>query len=117
MKIGFNAIGCGLGNNGGTRTILKCGEALSRLGHKVFIIATVNKFTWFPAKNVVSKIPPGLDALIAVHGSAVESTLKSGAKIKAWYIRSADKHLDQSFQKKLVSLYNKLGVYPIYCIS
>jgi len=107
MKIAFNAIGCGLANNGGSRTILKCQETLNNLGHNVFVVSQVNKFTWFKTKNIIKKIPSNLDVLIAIHGSAVDSTLKSNAKVKVWYIRSADKHLDESFQKQLVTLYKK----------
>ena len=38
MRITFNLINCGLGNNGGTQTIVRSANTLRELGHDVFII-------------------------------------------------------------------------------
>jgi hypothetical protein len=46
MNILFNASGCGLGNNGGTKTIIRSAETLIGMGQVVKIYANVNKYTW-----------------------------------------------------------------------
>jgi len=46
MKIIFNALGCGLGNNGGTNTIVQSAKALELLGHKIYIDYRTNNYTW-----------------------------------------------------------------------
>ena len=46
MKIVFNAIRCGLGNNGGTRTIVKSAKVLRLLGVDAYILAKANQYTW-----------------------------------------------------------------------
>lgn len=50
MNILFNASQCGLGNNGGTKTIIRCAETLQDMGHNVAIWAEVNKYTWHEPK-------------------------------------------------------------------
>ena len=87
MKIGFNFIGCGMGNNGGTRTIIKCSEILKRLGHKSTIISEIDNFTWFNHDFPVRKIPRDLEAIIATACTTVHNTLDSKIQKKAWYIR------------------------------
>ena len=46
MNILFNASQCGLGDNGGTKTIIRCAETLQDMGHRVQIYAKTNKYTW-----------------------------------------------------------------------
>lgn len=47
MKIAFNLINCGLGNNGGSLTIIKSANTLVDLGHEVYIIDSMpNMCTW-----------------------------------------------------------------------
>ena len=46
MNILFNASVCGLGTNGGSKTIIRCAETLQKLGHDVTIWAEVNKYNW-----------------------------------------------------------------------
>lgn len=47
MKIAFNLISCGLGNNGGSLTIIKSANALVDLGHEVYIVDSMsNQCTW-----------------------------------------------------------------------
>lgn len=90
IRIVFNALNSGLANNGGTRTILKCCEVLNKLGHHCNVVATVDKFSWFNHRRVVSYIPDDLDVMVAVACSdalAMESRLRDPYK-KAWYIRA-----------------------------
>ncbi|GAG30885.1 unnamed protein product, partial [marine sediment metagenome] len=88
---------CGLGNNGGSSTIVNSANTLVELGHDVKIIdSQKNKFTWVPLKaehiiiRNLSKVPPA-DAVIATGYKTVASTMKlpdeCGVKchwIRAW---------------------------------
>ena len=58
MRILFNSVNCGLGNNGGSSTIVHSANTLIELGHDVKIIDSMrNQFTWFElkAKHIVLK--------------------------------------------------------------
>ena len=87
MKIVFNCLRSGLGNNGGTRTLLKCQESLVRLGHKCVIVATTDKFDWFHHIHPSSIIPNSYDAIIATACTTVNETIQSRILNKFWYIR------------------------------
>lgn len=65
MKIVFNALRSGLGNNGGTKTLLRSAEVLKHLGHDVCVVARVNRYTWHnPFVKILPKVVEG-DAIIA----------------------------------------------------
>lgn len=103
MKILFNASQCGLGNNGGTKTIIKSAETLRKLGHTVAIWANVNNYTWHgymcsyfssvsngdkPQVPIWPELPKNtFDTIINVSIWDVESTLKSPIKNKVWWMR------------------------------
>lgn len=55
MNILFNASVCGLGNNGGTKTIIRCAETLQAMGHNVIIWAEVNKYNWHKTEIKILK--------------------------------------------------------------
>jgi len=74
MRIAFDVYGSGLGNNGGSRTIVKSANALTDLGHEVFVFSHCdNFFTWTPLKGEHISLPdeaqafsfPKVDAVIA----------------------------------------------------
>jgi hypothetical protein len=88
MNVVFNSINSGLGNNGGTRTILKCSEVLNNLGHRCDVLANVDKFTWFDHRPVIDQLPADLDVMIAVACSDVLPTIRANIDKKAWYIRA-----------------------------
>lgn len=90
MRIVFNFQGVGLGNNGGSRTIVKCAEALSDLGQEVILSSPVSRYTWHPLKVKVSKRVPDCDVIIATGYGSVKSTLKSKAKAKFYYVRGLE---------------------------
>lgn len=104
MKIAFNMLQCGLDNNGGTRTIIKCAEVLEKLGHRCDIVSTVDNFNWFEHKAPVRSIPRDADVVVATACTTVNSTLKSNAKKKAWYIRGHEAWVKN--EKTLSELYN-----------
>jgi glycosyltransferase involved in cell wall biosynthesis len=95
MKIIFNAMDCGLGNNGGSLTIVKCANTLTELGHIVTIIDTVkNQHTWnkLQAKHIIVKNHdqiPDADIIIATGYKTVDSTLRVPKRcgLKLHYIR------------------------------
>lgn len=116
MKLAFNTLNSGLANNGGSRTVILCSEALERLGHRCDIIATVDNFTWFKHKPVISYIPSGLDVIVATACTTVESTLRFNVPIKAWYIRGheswmySEEQLKASYKVGLFNIVNSKGL-------
>jgi|ADurb_Leu_02_Slu_FD_contig_61_1287240_length_10728_multi_2_in_0_out_0_2 glycosyltransferase involved in cell wall biosynthesis len=83
MKIIFNLFNTGLGNNGGSSTIVNSANTLVDLGHEVIIADTgKNKHTWTPLKanhiivNDIYHIPHG-DVLIATGFNSVHATIKA----------------------------------------
>jgi len=64
MKINFNLMKCGLGDNGGSQTIIKTANKLSEFGHDVKIVDTIeNKHTWNKLKVPHLKINCGASDL------------------------------------------------------
>ena len=113
MYIVFNLLKTGLGNNGGSRTILKCAKALEQLGHRVdFVSDTPSRFTWFPHKAQLPHLPPRCDLLIATGISSVKSTLQANAGKKAYYIRgfelwkATERILLKSYRAGLINIVN-----------
>jgi len=86
MKLAFNGINSGLGNNGGSRTIIKCCEVLNELGHRCDIIANVDNFTWFNHKPIINYISKDLDAIINIASIDYNTTRRFSVPIKAaWW--------------------------------
>ena len=105
MKIAFYAkhhTYGGLANNGGTRTILKSIEALKKLGHEAFYVATVDKFTWFKHDKPKKAIPKDTDVCIAVSISDIQPMMKEtpktarvaywGRPFESWQMNTARIH-------------------------
>jgi hypothetical protein len=116
MKLAFNSINSGLGNNGGSRTIIKCAENIEALGHRCDIIANVDNFNWFEHKPVINYLPEDLDVLIAVACSDVVPTLRANISKKAWYIRGhenwtmPDEQLGQLYNSGIFNIVNSRGL-------
>jgi glycosyltransferase involved in cell wall biosynthesis len=70
MKIAFNGIGCGWGNNGGTQSVLRMCDALNEIDgvHAEVWAHVPSRFTWFKPKTKVRvcrlKSAPDVDVLI-----------------------------------------------------
>jgi len=110
MKIVFNLYNTGLGNNGGSRTLVKCGRVLCKLGHEIIFYSNVlNKYTWHNLKNIQfivgNKCPNG-HVVIATGYYSVEDVLRSKIKKKFYYIRAHE--LWNASEKKLLSCYRSL---------
>lgn len=110
MKIGFNTLNSGLANNGGSRTVISCAQAIENLGHQCELIATTDKFDWFPHKKAIPYIPDDLDVIVATACTTVPSTLESRIKKKAWYIRGHEIWMWSETQ--LIECYNS-GLFNI----
>lgn len=99
MKVGFNFLECGMGNNGGTRTILKSGQELENLGCTVEYVATIDNFTWFTHKRPIETIPTDLDVLVATACTTVKSTLQSDAKLSDAFFTEVGKENYRKYYK------------------
>lgn len=109
MKIVFNTHDVGLGNNGGSRTIIRSAETLSLLGHDVFISGTVNKATWFETNVPFIKKIPKCDAIIATGYHSLRTTRKfRGAETKLWYVRGHE--IWQATNDQLWESYSSINV-------
>lgn len=109
MKIIFNLRNVGLGNNGGSSTLVKCGNALVDLGHEVYFIDSgKNQHTWTPLKAhhmIVNHMPgvPDADFIIATGYKSVSSTIRAPGRLghKVHYIRAWE--VWQMPEKRIVS--------------
>lgn len=123
MKLAFNSMSSGLGNNGGSRTILKCCEVLNKLGHRCDVIANVDNFTWFNHKLTLKNVPSDLDVLISTAAIDVFSTLIVDIPRKAWYIRahetwamSESKLVSQYKDDRFLNIVNSNGLKQLLAI-
>lgn len=82
----------GLGNNGGSKTIIKSARVLTELGHPTDIVADVDKFTWFKHKRVIQRIPEDVDVVISVSVSEIDYVVKKSPKKakKFWWARALE---------------------------
>jgi len=70
----------GICNNGGSRTILKSADTLRKMGHRVSVVARIDRFTWFEHKKTLKVIPKDTEAVIAVSISDVELVMEKAPK-------------------------------------
>lgn len=95
MRIIFDLRSVGLGNNGGSSTIVKSANTLINLGHEIIFVDSVkNKHTWnqLKAKHIIPKTNsdiPSSDFIIATGYKSVRHTVKSPERlgIKLHWIR------------------------------
>jgi len=125
MKIIFNSMNCGLGNNGGSRTIVRSANTLVELGHIVTIIDTgKNQYTWdkLEAKHLIIKDYkniPNADVIIATGFKTVKSTLKIPKRcgIKMHWIRGYETWtmpeetiIDTVLKSQTIKIVNSVGL-------
>jgi len=106
MNICFNKKNCGLGNNGGSQTIILSSQTLNDIGHKSNIVTDHggSGFTWFKHAKPIKNFPDDTDAVIATGCTTVIHTSQLNIPKKYWWIRA---HESWGYpDKKLVSLYN-----------
>ena len=86
MYIVFNSAVSGLGNNGGSRTILLSAKELESLGHRCDVVTNTDNFTWFEHKHVINYIPNDADVVINVAAVDYEVTRRCNVPKKyAWW--------------------------------
>ena len=115
MRIVFDLYDTGLGNNGGSRTLLLCAEAMVSLGHEVMVYSNVgSRYTWHKPKGVKiitgNHMPPS-DLAISSTPKTVDHTVMCAAKKKVYYIRGYEvfwcsKKLVHDGYKKLKCIVN-----------
>ena len=116
MYVVFNALNSGLGNNGGSRTLIKCAATIEKIGHKCDIIAQADNFTWFEHKPPINYLPKDADAIVATACTTVDSTLKTDVPIKAWYVRGheswmySEDVLSKLYNAPLINIANSYGL-------
>lgn len=87
MRIIFDLRSVGLGNNGGSSTLVKSGNALVEMGHEVVFIDSVkNQHTWTPLKasHIIPKTNsdiPSADFIIATGYKSVAHTVRSPGRL------------------------------------
>jgi len=92
MHIIFNSGKDGFGNNGGSRTLIRCAETLAGMGHDVSFYASAFRYNWHKVNNVSiilsKKNPcPPCDLLITASHRDVGIAKSIKAKHKLYYIR------------------------------
>lgn len=110
MNIVFNLCNVGLGNNGGSRTVIRSAEALAALGNNVTLFSDVkSRYRWHEIDSRVrleyGTRQPRCDVSIATGFKSVPHVLRAKAKRKFYYIRGFEtwqankKHLFQSYKQ------------------
>jgi len=119
LKILFNAYNCGLGNNGGSQTIIRSAETLTEMGHEAIILTKVNTYTQNTyTAEVISDIPlNGLeyfDAVINCSAWEVNHTLSLKHPNSYWWLRGWEDYRPECDIKeaihKIPMLVNSIGL-------
>lgn len=123
MKIVIDLFKTGLGNNGGSRTIVLCAEKLSELGHEVILFSNVkSRYTWSKinkrVKVMYGRDMPCCDVAISTSPKSVDHTIASPANRKFYYIRGYEvfwcpKELVHSGYKKIRCIVNSEWLYDM----
>ena len=112
MKIIFNLLRVGLGNNGGSRTLIKSAETLAGLGQEVVLFSDIkSRYTWEKIDRRVKiihrrNIPKG-DVIVATGIGSVISTVRSKFKRKYYFVRGFETW--RSPPEKLFNSYRSLN--------
>lgn len=107
MKIVFNLKSTGLGNNGGSRTLIKCAETLHELGHEVTLWCSGNNYKWSKIKVPINSQMPQCDVIVATGYSSVPSTVAAKVERKFYYIRGFE--LWRASKSQLLRSYKSLN--------
>ena len=113
MFIQFNCLRTGLGNGGGSNTILRCQQTLKELGHRCEIVATLDRFTWFKHDTPKQHLSADADWIIATGVHSFDSTLHSRTNHKAWYIRGHETWIKGFDENVLVKMYKNSHVHMV----
>lgn len=118
MRILFNASKCGLGNNGGSRTIIKSAEALDRLGHEAIVWANINQYSKehkaciFNDSDIITT--DDFDTIINVSAWEIKETLAIDHPNKYWWLRLWEDYVNgvniAEYVKKIPMIVNSKGL-------
>jgi glycosyltransferase involved in cell wall biosynthesis len=119
MRVIFDLRETGLGNNGGSLTLIKSANTLQELGHEVFIVDSMKSMTTWVSLNVPhiiykgKKDLPDADAIVATGYKSWRNTLVSpnwcGKKfiwVRGWEIWNAP-------ENQLISILSDEGIIKI----
>lgn len=92
MKIIFDLRNVGLGNQGGSATLVNCANTLFKLDHEVYVVDSMkNQHTWTPllAKHMINKLPDA-DVIIATGYQSVRATVRAPSRcgVKFHFLRA-----------------------------
>ena len=80
MRVAFNGVGCGWGDNGGTQSVFRMADALLEAGIDAELWSDVNRFTWFVPKAKIRKTnlknAPEVDVLVSTGCRTVKGTYR-----------------------------------------
>jgi len=125
LKIIFNLMNVGLGQNGGSQTIIKSANILQKLGHEITIIDSgKNQHKWTPleVKHIIIKNIeqiPDADIIIGTGFKSWENTLnlpdRCGKKfvyIRGWELRQAPEYriIEVLSNKNIIKIVNSIGL-------
>lgn len=113
-KIVFDLHNTGLGNNGGSKTIIRCAETLQNLGCEVKIYSNIpNKYSWGIIKvKIINYIPENF--VIFATGYYSMSHVLSRSQYAETYIYMRGHELWNAKEDELLRLYAKFK--PGHCI-
>lgn len=126
MRIIFDLRNVGLGNNGGSSTLIKSGNTMVDLGHEVYFVDSFkNKHTWteLKAKHIIiknEKSLPDSDVIIATGYKSTAYTILAPKRcgIKFHWIRGwetwqmpEDQIIRNIIKIPTIKLVNSLGLY------
>lgn len=106
MRIVFNVLKVGLGNNGGSKTLVRCAEILKELGNDVVIASQGNNYTWNKIKVPIVSSLPKADVVVATGFGSVKSTVQSSIPKKFYYIRGFE--IWRASEKQLLNSFKSL---------
>lgn len=125
MNITFNLCNVGLGNNGGSETLIKSANTLQILGHNINIIDSgknQNKWTPLEAKHIIIKNEnqiPNADIILATGFNSWDHTInlpeKCGKKfvwIRGWEVWNASSQMIINIlsNKNIIKIVNSIGL-------
>lgn len=129
MRITFNVQGVGLGNNGGSLTLIHSANTLQKLGCEVRIISTVgNKCTWakLECEHIVERnnFYPNAEILVATGlnsvSRVVEAHPKRGAKVhwirgyERWVWGARHPNTYKLYRAPLTRIVNSVGLQQYF---
>lgn len=119
MKIIFNLMNVGLGNNGGSLTLIKSANELYHLGHDIIIVDTgKNKCTWesLLVPHIICKNNsqiPNADVIIATGFKSWKHTINLENRCGKKYVWVRGWELWNTSQEKLISILSNKKITKI----